>query len=465
MDKSLPVQLDSYDDAVRWIYGRINYEHVRPLRQSTHFRLDRIRHLLSLIDAPQDRIPAVHIAGTKGKGSTAAMLDSILRVSGIRTGLFTSPHIESFAERMKVNGRQPDPGQLTELVAELKHRLQEADTGLVRDGPTYFEVATLLAWMYFDRCEAELVILETGVGGRLDCTNVCQPLVTVITSIGLDHTHLLGDTIEQIAVEKAGILKQGVPLVTGVVQPCVIEICDSPAQSVGCPVTRLHRNLHVVRRTLNDSGSTISVTTPQRQHTNLEIPLHGDHQTENAALAVATADLLAVGQPVITPEAIRGGLARTVWPLRFEVVSRQPTIILDAAHNPDAVAAVVRTLDNGRWSERPRVLMFGASCDKDAEGMLRCLLPAFDVVILTRFERNPRSRSPDVLHETACGLAEGQRLVTADNPAEALGTAESLAGCDGLICGTGSLFLAAELRIQLQQVSRRSGTPAVRQTT
>ena len=483
MDESLRIPTGLYQDAIEWIYGRINYERIRPRRASAHFRLDRIRHLLSLIGSPQERIPAVHIAGTKGKGSTAAMLDVILQASGVRSGLFTSPHIDSFEERMRVSGTCPAPFEVTELVTDLRQQLTSADASLVADGPTYFEVATLLAWKYFDRCEAELVVLETGLGGRLDCTNVCRPLVTVITSIGLDHTHLLGNSHGEIAWEKAGILKPRVPFISGVVRPSAAAVCEARASELACSVTRLHRDIQVEIQACDDVGSAISVTTPWNRHDRLRIPLHGIHQTENAALAVASADLLARSRPEITAESVRTGLLETLWPLRFDVVSRQPTTILDAAHNSDAASAVVRTLNEGPWQGRPRILIFSASCDKDAAGMLSCLLPSFDVVICTRFERNPRSRHPEELLETAGRWAHTQqlnaiqsgeaatdkssapersgwslrnartanetRLFAAQSPAEALGAAESLAGDDGLILATGSLFLAAELRALL----------------
>ena len=230
----LSQRVQSYDEAVRWIYERIDYERIPPVRASPHFQLDRVRRLLALIDSPQERIPAVHIAGTKGKGSTAAMVDSILRASDIRSGLFTSPHIEAFEERMTVRGRQPAEDEITQLVSSLQRSLRTADGDLRNNPPTYFEVATLLAWMYFDRHDAELVVLETGLGGRLDCTNVCHPIMTIITNISLDHTSILGNTLQKIAFEKAGIIKRDVPLVTGVI-PQRSGQSSAPGHSCGCP--------------------------------------------------------------------------------------------------------------------------------------------------------------------------------------------------------------------------------------
>ncbi len=446
MTRILPSRVYSYDDAVRWIYERIDYERIPPVRASPHFQLDRVRRLLALIDSPQDRIPAVHIAGTKGKGSTAAVLDSILRASNIRSGLFTSPHIEVFEERMTVKGRQPEPSEVIYSVAKLQQCLETADEDLKNDPPTYFEVATLLAWMYFDRQDVELVVLETGLGGRLDCTNVCRPMVTVITNISLDHTSILGDTLEKIALEKAGIVKRDVPLVTGVTQPAVMALCRNKARSLNAPISRLRQEIHVEVRTSSRDRQVISVTTPWNRYHDLELPLLGVHQAENAALAVTAADLLSATDSRITASTIGAGVRQTSWPLRFEVIPGLPTTILDAAHNPTATHAVVRTLNDGQWLERPRVLVFGASRDKDVETMLSILLREFDHVILTQICNSPRSLLPSTLERLAVNVNGTARIQTAETSATALQLARSAAKLEGLVFVTGSVFLAGECR-------------------
>lgn len=437
-------QVQCYDEAARWIYERINYERIPPVRVSPHFQLERVRRQLDLIGSPQERIRAVHIAGTKGKGSTAAMVDSILRASGIRSGLFTSPHIELFEERMKVDGRQPAPEELTSLVAELQSCLEAADEELIRDPPTYFEVATLLAWMYFDRRQAEVVVLETGLGGRLDCTNVCDPLVTVITNISLDHTAILGDTVEQIAAEKAGIIKPRVPVVLGVRQPSVIELCEKTAAAAEAPSQRLERDIQVEVQSVSRDGQELRVRTATQSYEDLSLPLAGVHQADNAALAVAAAEVVAEADPRITAAAIRRGLGQAAWPLRFEVIPGSPTIILDAAHNPDAVAAVISTLASGEWPEQPRSLIFGACRDKDLRGMLQQLLPAFQHVTFTRCQTSPRGCTPTELQEAAAGLRHAAEIHLADGIEGAIDHSRQAAGPDGLVCVTGSLFLAAE---------------------
>lgn len=446
MTRIKPNRALSYDDAVCWIYERIDYERIPPVRASPHFQLDRVRRLLDLIGAPQQRIRAVHIAGTKGKGSTAAMLASVLQSSAIRSGLFTSPHLEVFEERMTVDGQRPDREDLISLVAELQQQLKAAPSDLKDAPPTYFEVATLLAWMYFDRQQVDLVVLETGLGGRLDCTNVCNPVVTVITNIGLDHTSILGDTLEKIASEKAGIIKEGVPVITGVTQPEVIQLCERKATSCGAAMIRLHQDIQVEVATSSRQVQLINVTTPYHQHNSLSLPLVGRHQAENASLAVAVADLLSQTEDRITSATIREGLNQTSWPLRYEVIPGSPTVILDAAHNPDAVNAVIQTLNNGSWTERPRVLIFGACREKDVKSMLEILLPEFDDIVLTTFQNNPRSYTPEELVAIVSSISSSVTIRIAGTTAAALDTARRTATASGLVFATGSVFLAAECR-------------------
>ncbi len=446
MDRKSLLSSKSYDDAVQWIFERIDYERVPPVRTSPHFQLERVRRLLQLIGSPEQRIPCVHIAGTKGKGSTAAMVESILRASAIRTGLFTSPHLQKFEERMTVSARQPSPDELTEMVGDLQRDLAGADQDLQDNPPTYFEVATLLAWMYFDRNEVQVAVLETGLGGRLDCTNVCSPLVTVITNISLDHTSILGNSVEKIAFEKAGIIKDHIPLITGVTQPEVIALCEETAARWNAPVTRLGLDIHLAIESTSRSSQQIRVTTPQREYTELHIPLPGQHQAENAALAVAAIDLLAEQYSSISTDTIRQGLNQTEWPLRFELVSHEPTVILDAAHNPDAASAGSTTLNEPHWSERPRVLVFAASRDKDVDGMLAVLVPQFDHVVVTCYENNPRSCPPDELESKVRQTNVAVSVHNAPNPAAALREARQLAGQDGLVLVTGSIFIGAQCR-------------------
>ena len=461
--------IESYEDATRWIYERIDYERIRPRKSSTHFRLERVEKLLALIGSPQQRIPAIHIAGTKGKGSTSAMLASILRCSSLSTGLFTSPHIERFEERMRIDGAMPTPDELVDLVRRLAAVLEAADPEIIDAGVTYFEVATLLAWMFFDDHDVGIVVLETGLGGRLDCTTVCRPVLTLITNIGLDHTHILGDTLPLIAGEKAGIMKAGVPLLTWATQPEVLDVFAEHAARLQCTTWRGGQEItcDVPETGDTSAGVSFSVNTPWAEHAALTLPLQGRHQALNASLAVAAADYLqhesqqfaevwprlAAWCRLISPATVASGLASVQWPLRFQICPGRPTVILDAAHNPDSMAAFLATLQGYGSPQQTRVLIFASSSDKDIDTMLQQAVPQFDHVILTRFENNPRAVDADALQDLVrrqqLSCRGGGRLLTAESPAAALALARQQAGDEGIICGTGSIFVAAELLQEL----------------
>ncbi len=468
MDNASQPKIECYHDAMRWLYDRIDYERVRPGGQSNPFRLERIQSLLKLIGSPQERIPVVHLAGTKGKGSTAAFTESMIRAAGYRTGLYTSPHIEVFEERIQVNRTLPTQEQMTTLIREVAETLYMHDDHRGSRLPTFFEIATLLAWRYFDQQNVDIVVLETGLGGRLDCTNVCRPLVTVITTIGLDHTQILGNTLEQIAAEKAGILKQGIPVIQGRLPSSADAVVGTRSDELCCQRLCLGVDFLATNRrveNLPQSGIEqvfdLMIQTPNPAEPlilrELGIPLRGQHQAENAALAVMVTYLLKNKWSFrITDSDVLKGLSETIWPLRFEVVSGTPLIVLDAAHNPDSISALVRTLDEVSWNNRPRVIVFGSSSDKDSETMLSLLCGRCDHLVLTRYTTNPRSMAPDRLAETftrvsTAGAAKFSHtgVHVSEVPAHALKLAAELAGLNGLVCVTGSLFLAAEARTLL----------------
>lgn len=474
MDNASRPKIDSYDDAMRWLYDRIDYERTRPNGQSNPFRLERIQAMLELIGSPQNRIPVIHIAGTKGKGSTAAFIESIVRHAGYRTGLYTSPHLELFEERLQVNRRLPDQSRITELIAEIADVLHRHEDFRGARLPTFFEVATLLGWRYFDQEKVDLVVLETGLGGRLDCTNVCSPLVTVITTIGLDHTQILGNTLDKIAYEKAGIIKSGIPVIQGRLPTEAAVVVESRAAELGCSRSVLGEDFFPA--CIQSGSRTDSVAHTFDFHwsqgsgpsgfdvffTKLDIPLRGQHQVDNAANAVAACvELRKSGGFRIDQQAIREGLRNVDWPLRFEVVDRGIPVIMDAAHNPDSIAALVSTLNSPEWAIRPRIVVFGSSSDKDVRAMLSLLNGEADHLVFTRYTTNPRSVGPDVLstvfadvQRNSTSLSSGSgaqvsgytRVLVAESPREAVQSAMAIAGGQGVVVVTGSLFLAAEAR-------------------
>jgi dihydrofolate synthase/folylpolyglutamate synthase len=453
---------ENYEQAIEYLFSRVNFERLAgTLYSADDFKLDRMREFLRRLGDPHECIPAVHIAGTKGKGSTAAFLSSILTTAGVRTGLFTSPHISAFEERLAVDGVHPTESELAALVNSVSEVVSTLDETPGRMSPTYFEIATALAWKYFRQRDAEMAVLEVGMGGRLDATNVCRPAVTLITTISRDHTRHLGSRIDQIAREKAGIVKPGIPLVSGVTAPEARKVIAEVCGEQGAPLRQLGQDFDFrYHPPGQDTGALVTVHTPRETWPELPLPLLGEHQAANAAVAIAALEVLVDQGWDVTPQAVRYGLRRVRWPGRIEIVGRRPTVIIDAAHNWAAVAALLKTLDESCPARR-RVLIFAATRDKDVCGMLRQLLPRFDTVVLTTFQNNPRNVPIEELQRLARMLGD-QPLHTASDPASAWKLARRLVGPADLICITGSFFIAAELRELILDTGRQlpSSAPA-----
>jgi dihydrofolate synthase/folylpolyglutamate synthase len=322
--------MTTYEQAIEFLYGRINYERVQT-GNYTHgdFKLDRVRELLGRLGNPQDHIPVVHIAGTKGKGTTSAMTASILESAGYRVGLFTSPHISHFEERIKVNGQMPSREAIVRLVQQVALAAEAMNRLPGQMSPTFFEVTMALGWLWFEAQSVDLAVLEVGLGGRLDATNVCRPVVSAITSISRDHTGLLGSTLRQIAEEKAGIVKPGVPVVSGVEDNEALLAIAAICQARSAPLVLLGRDIRFEgsARPGGFLAKSLSVETPLARHEDLPVPLAGAHQFRNTALAVGIIDVLRQKGWEVDEAAIREGLAKTQWPLRIEVVGTRPFVI------------------------------------------------------------------------------------------------------------------------------------------
>jgi len=444
--------IETYAAAIEFLYGRINYERVQVEAYSTSdFKLERMRVLLSLIGNPHERLPAVHVAGTKGKGSTCAMIASILTAAGHRTGLYISPHISAFEERMTVDGVRPTPDELVALVRRLLPAIAHMDGLPGQMQPTYFELATAIAWLYFIDRGADFAVLETGLGGRLDSTNVCCPLVTVITNVSRDHTHILGSTVRQIAWEKAGIIKPGVPLISGVSHHDAVEIVEQTCRERKAPPRLLGREIHVTARHRHESASadgdstaSVDVQTSRSEWRNVPVSLYGAHQATNAALVLAAIDELRQRGISIPEASVRAGMTDVRWPGRVEVVSRRPTVVIDAAHNWESARALVATLRE-EFRPRRRLLIFAATRDKDVAGLLRLLVPEFDTIVFTKYADNPRGVPADELQAFVRSVSN-REVHLAEDPPSAWRLARRWAGPDDLIAVTGSFFLVAELR-------------------
>lgn len=455
-----PIRSDSYQSALAFLYDRINYERAQTMPYERRaLDLERVRELLTRLGGPDNDLPIVHVAGTKGKGSTSAMVAAMLSAAGYRTGLYTSPHLEHLEERFRVDGELCSPDELVSLVDALRPIVADIDrraTGAMppESGPTYFDLTTALALTHFARRRVDAAVLEVGLGGRLDSTNVCRPHVTVITSISFDHTAQLGHTLAAIAGEKAGIAKLGVPLVCGVMEGEPRGVIEARCREVGAPLIQLGRDFDftyhppAARAAGREHGRIDYVSTAHgRRREGVEVGLLGRHQAANGAVALAAIDELAKQGWSFDERALARGMAGVHWPARVEVVGWRPTVVLDAAHNVASAVALAATLQDNFLARR-RILVFGTTRDKDVPGMLAALLPHFDEVVLTRYQNNPRGVAIEELMAHAERLREKPAHVCAD-PAAAWEAVHTLAGEDDLVCITGSFFIAAEMRIEI----------------
>jgi dihydrofolate synthase/folylpolyglutamate synthase len=413
----------SYADALKFLYGLRLF--------GVKFGLENTFKLAALAGYPQNQLRFIHVAGTNGKGSTCAMLESIFRAAGWRVGLFTSPHLVSFTERLQVNRQPITEADVARLVAGLQPLLQQFPPDA---HPTFFEVVTVMALRYFAEQRCNLVIWEAGLGGRLDATNIVTPLASVITPIGLDHQQWLGGTVEKIAFEKAGIIKPRVPVITGAAPGHGLEVIAEVSRRRQAPLT-------IVAPAEADRPPLDTIA----------LPLPGRHQRQNAALALAT--IRALGRQFnLAPETIAAGLARVQWPGRFQVVKTGggQTLLLDGAHNPDGAAALAATLRQ-EFPDTPPAMILGVFQDKDWRAMCATLAPLARRLVLTRVN-SERSLDPAELL-SAC------RFANPAAPAQlcpSLAEALALTSDEPLALVTGSLYLVGEAleRLHLTAVPR-----------
>ncbi|HET9014997.1 MAG TPA: folylpolyglutamate synthase/dihydrofolate synthase family protein [Thermomicrobiaceae bacterium] len=432
-----------YRAAIAYIIERSGYDRgfvANPFDAET-VGLRRTAWLLEALGHPEARYPAVHVAGTKGKGSTAACADAILRAAGQRVGLYTSPHLHTFRERIRLDGEPIGEDAFAALTAEIV----PLNAHLAREHPdwgeaTAFEVATVLAVLAFARAAVDVAVVEVGLGGRLDATNVLTPTVSVITAISLDHTAILGDTLAEIAGEKGGIIKPGVPVVSS---PQPVEarvVLERLAAERGSPLLLGGRDFFA-----DGVPERFDLRAPGSELRALRLALGGRHQVENAASAVVACRALDRAGIVVPEAAVRAGLAAVVWPGRLEVVASSPTVVVDGAHNVDSAGRLAEALgETFRW--RRLTLVLGITRDKQVEQMLAVLAPLADRVVATA-SHHPRAAAPDRI-VAAARAAAGPALAVEQAPSVAEALRRALAGAapDDLVCVTGSLYAVSEAR-------------------
>lgn len=438
---------DNYAGVLAWIYSFSDTERTGQFVRDREDNLARERALLAALGNPDRSYGVVHVAGTKGKGSTSAMIASILRAAGVRTGLYTQPDLHTFRERMRVDAALIPESDLVRLAPRIRDALSQVDPAL---GPFItYEIATALAFLYFREAGAHMAVIEVGLGGRLDATNVVAPLVSVITSISYDHMQVLGNTLAEIAGEKAGIIKPGVPVITSAMAAEAVATITRIAAERGAPLTRVGPHGApdcpvTYRAGAADSERQVcDIATPTRTYEHVELSLLGEHQIENAAAAVAAVERVREAGYPIDEAAIRAGLRTTRWPARLQVVRREPWVIVDGAHNADSFARLFAALRRHFPFER-LILVLGLMADKDLAGIVAEIARArVDSVVATSVA-HPRATSPTILTDQLALHAPSTRADTRPTTGEALGEALRLAGPRDLICVAGSLYLAGE---------------------
>lgn len=398
--------------------------------------LERVRWLLTHLDNPQRTFPAIHVTGTNGKGSVVAMLASILRKAGYKVGQFTSPELINFRDRISVNGEWITKQHFADQVNRILPLLQDKE-----DLPTLFEVLTAIAFSHFSAQKVDLAVVEVGLGGRYDATNVVQPILTILTTVNMDHTALLGNSLEKIAWEKAGIAKEGITLLTGDLKPQADRIVRQECSNVHALLAD-GSDVGLERLTHDFKYASYKVNSTQLPRV-VKIPLIASYQKQNLHLALAAILELRKNGVSIDDEAVTSGLASTTWPGRFEVISRKPLIILDGGHNPSAAEAIAKEVQELFPGKQRRHLLFGVLADKDYQAVSRLLFPLFCRVTLTR-SLNPRALKPEALSRIAEEI--GVSHVETDSVLDGLSTAlNALEPPDALLI-TGSLTIVREAR-------------------
>jgi dihydrofolate synthase / folylpolyglutamate synthase len=443
-----------YQAALDYLYSFVDYSLTRGFLFSPEkFDLGRMVALMESLGNPHQHYPLIHVAGTKGKGSVSAMCANVLRVAGYKTGFYSSPHLHDYVERIQINGQPIAHVELVELVEEIKPKVAAIPA------LTTFEITTALAFWYFARHDVMAAVIEVGLGGRLDATNIVNPLVSVITSLSYDHMNVLGNTLAEIAGEKGGIIKAQIPVVVAPQPAEACEVLERLAAERLSPYIQVGEEFRFEELSHStESGQVFNIwraeDTPgiervpvqdrpiQGSKVQLTIPLLGSHQVQNAAVAYAALQVAGGRGLPVSAEAIQEGFKTVQWPGRFEILRKDPPIIIDSAHNGDSAQKLRKTLDD-YFPGRPVILIFGASDDKDITGMFSELLPRVSQLIVTR-SFHPRAMDPETLLELARDFGKPVRLV--EKVEDALAAALPAAQNDTIILATGSLFIASAVR-------------------
>jgi dihydrofolate synthase/folylpolyglutamate synthase len=441
----LPIQPsaphDAYQAALHYLYSFIDYEKL-PGASPKRMGLEKIEALVHTLGHPERRYPVVHITGTKGKGSTAAMMASILHHSGHRVGLYTSPHLVSFRERIMIDGEPIPKTDLCRMVETVRCAVETTASTPAGRPDTFFDVWTALAFAYFAQQQVDIAVVEVGLGGRLDSTNVVDPAVCLLTPIGLDHTDRLGNTIPEIAREKSGIIKAGVPVVVGPQDPEALSVIQETCRRQRSRLIRVGVDIRHTVRYADTERQVFDVQGIEGPYTGLEIPLLGSYQVDNALAAVGAAEALRQSGLPVSPEGLAEGLRTVRWPGRLQVVERRPWLILDGAHNALAARTLTSTLRR-LFPYRRAVLILSLHQDKAVDVLCREFAAWADTIIVPG-RRVLRRRQADPESVAALCRQMGVSVQVTEGVSDAIAMARVMAGPEDLICVSGCLALVGE---------------------
>ncbi|MFM7259712.1 MAG: bifunctional folylpolyglutamate synthase/dihydrofolate synthase [bacterium] len=447
--------INGYSAAVRYLLERTDFERMRSVKYNeTTFKLDRMHQLLAKLGNPHQQIRTVHVAGTNGKGSTVSMIASMLQACGYTVGLYTSPHLVDLRERIQINGQMIDKAIFAETMKQVAKAAEKAAIE-----PTFFEAVTAACFKHFAEQAVDIAVVEVGLGGRLDSTNVIRPEACVITSIDFDHTKLLGNTLEEIAREKAGIFKKDVPAFIFESEPSVEKAIADVAEKAGAPLKIVNKDIDYSARfcVTEDLGphTRVCLYTKNSRLEHLPVPLQGEHQAANCGLALAVVDHLKTVGFDCPEDKITAGLAATRVPGRMQLVWDRPRVLVDGAHNPAAVGALMRCA-GAHVPYDSMICVFGCCSDKDVPGLIDKVNLGADKVIFTRAAGNPRSADPEDLQKLF-NERSGKMSQMAKTLPEALEMATRAVSREDLVCVTGSFYLVGETLKHIQHFDRSKG--------
>ena len=438
-----------YTKALDYIYDLTKY--------GIKLGLKNINHLLYLLDEPHKKLKIIHVAGTNGKGSTSSLISSILQSDGYKVGLYTSPHLIDFTERIKINHKPINRKKVCELLERIKPSIEKVANTPSYGHPTFFEVITSMAFLYFFEEQVDFLVLEAGLGGRLDATNVCEPLISVITHVDYDHMDKLGNSLEEITREKGGIIKPGGIVISSKQYDKAYKEIKKIADEKNSLIYSVGREINYKIVKSDIKGVVFDLKGIYHDYKNLHTPLLGRHQADNAATAITTVEALKIKEINISEKTIRDGLKKVKWIGRLEIIQNNPTLVLDGAHNPSGVK-VVRDALKEIFSYHRLILVLAIFADKNYKKMIQILAPNADLIIATK-AKNPRAASPQIIAKEAAQYIGQDKIVVTEDIPQAINCALSNSKEDDLICLTGSLYTVGEAKRYFNSTGRINPTP------